>query len=379
MNRQDMITAAYYFPNFHVDPRNEEWHGEGWTEWELMKHATPRFPGHLQPRVPLHGYEDESDPDVMAGKIDMAARAGLDAFLFDWYWYDSRPYLQRPLEEAFLPTSAGGDVRFALMWANHDWLNIHPWKRGTQPTTLAAGPVDGNEFRRATDYMIERYFRHPQYLRINDRPYLSIYELGTLVRGLGGLEATAEALQDLRRRVKSAGFPDIHLNVVGLEIPVLPQEQPNNDLPAVLPILGFDSVTSYVWIHHHRLPTLCTPYSDVLEQAVEAWPRFAQQYSVPYFPNVTVGWDSSPRTVQSDVFDPRAGYPHTNIIVDNTPAQFGRALEEARSFLERSGATMLTINAWNEWTEGSYLEPDTLNGTGYLDQLQRVFGPERTS
>lgn len=369
-----MITAAYYFPNFHVDPRNESWHGEGWTEWELTRRATPRFPGHRQPREPLHGYEDEADPAVMAGKIELAAASGLDAFLFDWYWYDGGPYLQRPLEEAFLPASRGGDVRFALMWANHDWLNIHPWKRATGPTELASGLVDAAEFERATDYLIERYFSHPQYLLFDGKPYLSIYELATLVRGLGGLDATADALQGLRRRVQNSGFPDVHLNVVGQEIPVLPQETANADLPAVLPRLGFDSVTSYVWVHHHRLPTLETPYLDVLDQAIAAWSRFASTYSVPYFPNVTVGWDSSPRTVQSDVFDPRAGYPHTNIIVDNSPEHFGRALREARSFMERSDAAMLTINAWNEWTEGSYLEPDTVNGAGYLEQLRQVFG-----
>src|SRR5215467_13509196 len=101
----DPVTvAAYYFPNFHVDPRNEAWHGTGWTEWELLKRAEPRFPGHIQPRTPLWGYEDESDPGVMARKIDIAATHGLNAFLFDWYWYDGRPYLQRPLETAFMQT-----------------------------------------------------------------------------------------------------------------------------------------------------------------------------------------------------------------------------------------------------------------------------------
>ena len=87
--------AAYYFPNFHLDPRNEAWHGKGWTEWNLVRAAAPRFEGHVQPKVPAWGYEDESDPAVMAKKIGAAARSGLSAFLFDWYWYDNGPYLQR--------------------------------------------------------------------------------------------------------------------------------------------------------------------------------------------------------------------------------------------------------------------------------------------
>ena len=81
--------AVYYFPNYHPgDPRNTEMKGETWSEWELVKAARPRFPGHAQPKVPLWGYGDESDPAVMARKIDAAADHGVDAFIFDWYYYD---------------------------------------------------------------------------------------------------------------------------------------------------------------------------------------------------------------------------------------------------------------------------------------------------
>ncbi|MBL1120169.1 glycoside hydrolase family 99-like domain-containing protein [Streptomyces sp. 110] len=128
--------AAYYFPNYHVDPRNEKWHGQGWTEWELTKQATPRFENHVQPRIPLLGYEDEADPAVMKNKMEMAIRHGVNAFLFDWYWYDDHPYLERPLETAFIPNTAAHDMKFAVMWANHHWTNIHPWKSGTVPTFL---------------------------------------------------------------------------------------------------------------------------------------------------------------------------------------------------------------------------------------------------
>ena len=81
----DYEVAAYYFPNYHIDPRNEAWHGTGWNEWELVRQARPRFSGHNQPKEPLWGYEDEADPAVMAKKIDAAAEHGLTSFLFDWY------------------------------------------------------------------------------------------------------------------------------------------------------------------------------------------------------------------------------------------------------------------------------------------------------
>ncbi|AQW56477.1 hypothetical protein SHXM_09940 [Streptomyces hygroscopicus] len=374
VSTHEVTIAAYYFPNYHVDPRNERWHGEGWTEWEVLKKAGPRFEGHAQPRVPLHGCEDEADPAVMAGKIEMATEHGVDAFIFDWYWYSGRPYLERPLETAFMPNAADHDMKFAVMWANHHWTNIHPWKSGTTATELESGIVDADQFRAATEYLLERYFHHPAYLRLDGRPYLSIYDLPTLIDGLGGIESTRTALDDLRSRAARAGHGDVHLNAITRDQPVLPQDGVALDEAVLVSQLGFDSVTSYVWAHHHPLPTLLTPYPDVLEQAERGWEDLAARFDKPYYPNVTVGWDPSPRTVQSDRYDPRLGYPHTNIISDCTPEHFGQALERVRKYVLKTQTPLVTINAWNEWTEGTYLEPDTVYGYGHLEQIRRVFG-----
>ncbi len=89
---------THYFPNYHPDARNDAWHGKGWTEWELVKAATPRYPGHRQPIVPAWGYFDESDPQWAAREIDLAADHGVTCLLCDWYWYKDGPYLQHGLE-----------------------------------------------------------------------------------------------------------------------------------------------------------------------------------------------------------------------------------------------------------------------------------------
>ncbi|MBN2861858.1 MAG: glycoside hydrolase family 99-like domain-containing protein, partial [Bacteroidales bacterium] len=104
ISNSDKITvAAYYFPNYHTgDPRNNVNKGSGWSEWELVKAACPRFPGHQQPKVPLWGYLDEKDPMVMAKKIDVAADHGIDCFIFDWYMYEDGPFLNRCIDEGFL-------------------------------------------------------------------------------------------------------------------------------------------------------------------------------------------------------------------------------------------------------------------------------------
>ena len=96
---QSVTVACYYFPNYHTgEQRHEAAKGSGWSEWELIKAARPRFEGHAQPKIPAWGYLDESDPLVMEKKIDAAADHGIDAFIFDWYYYDDEPFLNRCLD-----------------------------------------------------------------------------------------------------------------------------------------------------------------------------------------------------------------------------------------------------------------------------------------
>jgi hypothetical protein len=234
----------------------------------------------------------------------------------------------------------------------------------------------------AVEHVIERYFAHPSYWRIDGKPYFSIYELTTLMRGLGGLEDTRRALDWFRERVQKALGCDLHLNAIVWGIRILPAETEPTDPRTPLQMLGFDSVMSYVWVHHVPMDGFpAVSYPGYAERAAQDWERLATAYSLPYHPNVSMGWDSSPRTVQSDPFDPAPGYPYTSVLVDNTPAAFEQALVRARDFLERQppAQRILTINSWNEWTEGSYLEPDSIHGMGCVEAVKRVFGASQVS
>ncbi len=376
---KDYTVACYYFPNYHVDPRNERDHGPGWTEWALVKHAEPRFPGHRQPLVPVWGYEDESDPAVMAKKIDAAADHGIDTFIFDWYWYNDGPFLERGLEQGFLAAPNRQRMQFSLMWANHDWVDIHPAKVTAtlaEGRVLYPGAVTRQTFDTLTDYVIERYFTQPTYWRLDRCPYFSIYELHKLLESFGGVEPTREALQAFRTKVKQAGFPDLHLNAVIWSVPILPGERGASNAAELLKTLGFDSSTSYVWVHHGALDTFPeSDYNRALERYLTYWTQAESEFDLPYFPNVTMGWDSSPRTVQSDVFI-NAGYPFTPLLAGNTPENFKAALAKVKARLDQRTQMpkILNINAWNEWTEGSYLEPDTVYGLGYLEAIREIFG-----
>lgn len=378
----EYTVACYYFPNYHVDPRNEKVHGAGWTEWELMRYAAPRWSGHKQPRTPLWGFEDEADPNVMARKIGAAADHGIDAFIFDWYWYNDGSFLQGALDRGFLGADNAGRMRFALMWANHDWTDIHPARlsdAGAAARILYPGAVTRPTFNVITDHVVEHYFRHPAYWLVEGCPYFSIYDLGMFIDGLGGIEPAREALAHMRNRVRAAGFPDLHLNAVIRMSGILPGEVILTKARELLKTLGFDSCTSYVWVHHGVLSEFPeTRYDTARDRYFADWDRFAGQTDLPYHPNVTMGWDPTPRTVASDVYR-NGGYPFTPTLAGGTPAAFREALQLVRDRDAARGSSqrIITINAWNEWTEGSYLEPDRIDGFAYLEAVRAVFGKSR--
>lgn len=357
--------ACYYFPNYHVgEPRHEKEYGRrDWNEWELVKKAKPLFPGHRQPKVPVWGYEDEADPGAMARKIDAAADHGVDAFIFDWYWYGGTPFLEKCLNDGFLKARNCGRIKFALMWANHDWTDIFPVVPGKPQRLMYPGKVTQAEFDALCDHVIRDYFAHPAYWRVEGKPYFSIYELFRLVESFGGVERTRAALDRFREKARAAGLPGIHLNAVVWGVKILPGETVVKNPEELLTKLGFDSVTSYVWIHHVWPEKEVTDYAEWREKYFEYMKRAERQYPVPYLPNVTVGWDGTPRN-----------YQPTRVITGNTPERFGEALQVVKERLEKreQGPRVMTVNCWNEWTEGGYLEPDEEWGMRYLEEMKRV-------
>jgi len=370
-----ITVAAYYFPNYHTDDaRNIQNKGKDWSEWELVKAAQPRFPGHDQPKVPLWGFTDEKDPKVMEQKIQAASDYGIDCFIFDWYMYEDGPFLNRCIDEGFLKAKNVDKIKFAFMWANHDWVEIHPYTRGTKQKLLYPGKVSPERFEEIGDELIATYFKKPNYWKIDGKPYFSVYDIQKFIEGFGSIEATKAAMERLNKKAIASGLKGIHWNMVAWGRPILPVEKVLANVPELMKLLGFDSATSYVWIHHATLPDRQTDYNLVRDQYMKHWAKAKSEYSIPYFPNVSMGWDSSPRCDLKSEWG-NYGYPFMNIIGNNTPENFQKALQITKDKLlaDPNGPRILNINCWNEWTEGSYLEPDTKNKFGYLEAVKSVF------
>lgn len=369
--------AVYYFPNYHDDDiRNELRYGKGWSEWELVKNASPRFEGQNQPKIPLWGYTNESDPKIMEMKINAASQYGIDVFIYDWYYYNDGPFLEKGLENGFMKVENNNKVKFALMWANHDWVDLFPRNPddGSAPL-FYSGTITPETFDKMTDYIISEYFSQPTYWKIDGCPYFSIYELFKFVESMGGKEKAKEALEKFRDKTKKAGFKDLHLNGIVWGVKILPNEKELKKPADLLEYLSFNSTTSYVWIHHVTLDKFPqTEYNEVHDKYFDYSNKFSKSISQPYYPNVTMGWDATPRCSQKFNFR-NAGYPCMAAMKNNTPDNFKRALQSAKSWIDSNSKNykMITINSWNEWTEGSYLEPEREYGYKYLEAIKTVF------
>ena len=368
--------AAFVWPAYTGDElRTRMFWPKGIGEWEAVQNAAPSFEGHLWPRKPLWGYVNEADESVMEMEIDEAASHGVSVFIYDWYWYDRRPFLENCLNDGYLKAKNNGKVKFYLMWANHDigysWDIRNSDTEGDYTleqlgkSMLYTGEVDEAEFDRLTSRLIEKYFCHESYYRIDGKPVFMIFSLPVLIKGLGGVKQTEKALHRLKEKCKEAGLGGLHLQLnlhpVCYEIRegerLLPIEE-------VITRLGFDSTTNY------QMLNACTErerdYAAMVGCAAAGWERLDKESPVPYFPQVSVGWDNTPRFQR----------PRKYIITGGTPERFKAALQKAKAFLDArpDRHPLITINSWNEWTEGSYLQPDDIFGYGYLDAVKEVFG-----
>lgn len=369
-----MKLYAYYFPNWHVDARNEKWHGKGWTEWEVTKCARPRFEDHYQPRVPVWGYEDESDPKVMAKKIACAKSYGIQGFIFDTYYYDDGPYREKCLDEGFLKAEGNEDFEFSVMWCNHDAIYSHPSPRLIVAPVLKSGAVDEEAFVRITNDFINKYFVKPNYAKINGKLMFTIYNMGKLINELGGVDELKRVLQEFRQRVRDKGLGEMHLcTVPAIMEDAIPDKRKINDL---LVELGVDEGVRYWWDckdPEGKDTRISFEYEEYLEKGAENIEDDLKYYDFPVSLHVMAGIDQSPRTIQSETYENMNLYPWYAICHGCTPELYGKAFRMVKGYADRGenkGNFMTVI--WNEWTEGNYLEPDERYGFGMLEEIKKA-------
>jgi hypothetical protein len=358
--------AAYVWPAYTgEEPRTRTFWPEGIGEWQSVKNAVKKFPDHDWPRKPLWGYSNEADPYVMEMQINAAADHGVNVFIYDWYWYDRRPFLEQCLNNGYLQARNNDRMKFYLMWANHNVTNTWDIRNAHLTDNIIwDAAVDRQEFEKIANRLIEKYFKHPSYYTIDGKPVFMIYDFANLIRGLGGAEATKDALQWFRERAVQQGLPGLHLQLTlwserNFNLSGVDGEKTATTVELVNR-LGFDSITHYQFVHFADIDR---DYSEIMEDVLKEWKRIDQTYSVPYYPHISIGWDNNPRFQ-----DFRPG-----IVKNNTPENVKKAFQKAKDYAHPGQQPLIVINSWNEWTETSYLQPDDRYGYGYLEAVKSVF------
>ena len=368
MTKNNYDIAAYIWPAYTGnEPRTRMFWSDGLGEWQTVKKATKRFNESVWPREPIWGYQNEADPSVMEFQIEKALEYGVNVFIYDWYWYDNRPFLENCLNDGFLKAKNNDKIKFYLMWANHD--ANHVWQRDLADdfgsTVIWKGGVSLEIFKQIVDRTITKYFTHPSYYKIDGKPVYSIYDFKNLVNGLGGVENTKIALEYFRNQTVKAGFKGLHLQLIAWgkkNLNVSGVDSNGSDFNVSFDEFGFDSITNYQYCH---ITNVDRNYLDVLTDVEKEFTRIDNEYNVTYFPHASIGWDNTPR------FKKARG----SICYNNTPENFEKALLLAKNYADTHNlpAKLITINSWNEWTESSYLEPDNIYGYGYLEAIKKVF------
>lgn len=358
----DYYVAAYIWPSCHDDPLGREklW-SEGTGEWEVIKKGNPRFDGHYQPRQPLWGYGLDNDPAVVEKWIDAATRHGVNIFVYDWYWYEGGPFLESALNDGFLKASNNEKMQFYVMWANHDvkynYWNYHRYKDNTD--ILWNAKVDWDNYRKIVDRLINQYFKKPNYFKINGEPVFSVFSIDKLVESFGTIEETRKALDYFREEVKKAGFPGLHIQWNQGGGSVMSQSSAKRFSDRVNQ-MGFNSVAMY------NMGGTNEDYLVYGANSVKIREQMDSILTVPVFPCVSIGWDDTPRFPAKGI--------HDVVHYNNTPQSFATLLSKAKKYAAShpEQPKLITVNAWNEWVEGSYLLPDMLNGFGYLEAVRDV-------
>jgi len=344
----DVRAIAFYLPQFHPIPENDVWWGNGFTEWTNVTRARPLFRGHQQPRVPGGlGFYDLRLPEVRAAQAELAARFGLHGFCYYYYWFNGRRLLERPLEEVF--RTGKPDLPFCLCWANENWTRR--WDGAEHE--LLVGQVHSEESDAAFIRDVLPLLKDPRYIRVGGAPLLAVYRVGLLPNPKRTTEIWREAAD-------AAGLSGLHLCAVqsfGLTDP-----RP----------FGFDAAIEFP---PHNV--LTDDISSELKGLVpgfkgkvvdyRAWVDHAlSQPRPPYrqYRGVMPSWDNTARRGKT-----------ASVFHHATPRRYELYL---RAIVAETEATLppderlVFINAWNEWAEGTYLEPDQRHGYALLEATARA-------
>ncbi|MBA4749956.1 MAG: glycoside hydrolase family 99-like domain-containing protein [Alphaproteobacteria bacterium] len=356
---------CFYLPQFHPIPENDEWWGEGFTEWTNVRSAQPQYPGHYQPRIPGDlGYYDLRNTEVQRKQIELAKLYGIEGFCFYFYWFGGKRLLEKPVENYLNDPSLS--LPFCLCWANENWTRR--WDGLENDVLIAQNHSSEDDL--AFIECVSEYLKDPRYIRIDGRPLLLIYRPDLLPN----MRETAERWRTWCREngigeiylsftlsFQPLGYVDFpHPSVYGLDaaIEFLPNE---SKPPAITPHFSFTTnftgnvFDASIFPERSRNLTQLNFCFHADDQGLHPNPAPAT-----YFRGAFPAWDNTARRGE-----------RATIFEYASPANYHECLynvlKDTQKRFSKTDERLVFVNAWNEWAEGAYLEPDQYYGYAYLE------------
>lgn len=354
VNMGKIRVIAFYLPQFHPIPENDQYWGKGFTEWTNVAKAKPLFRGHYQPRIPADlGFYDLRLPEVRQAQAELAREAGIEGFCYWHYWLGGgKQLLQKPLQEVV--RTGEPDFPFCLGWANHDWQK-KLWNNSVSPFNqelLVAQTYPGKQDIDDHFYTMFPAFKDKRYITIDNRLLFLIYE----PKMIPNLPYFVARWQEL---AKKEGLPGFYF--VG-------QAKRKDELTAVyndvLDAVNYDCI--YYFFRQSRWEKILAymfrrPIRTLYKKILTRYDLKSVKQGI--YPTIYPNWDLTPRR----------GYVGT-LFHRSTPELFRQHAEQVirHTSADNNGDKILFLKSWNEWAEGNYMEPDLKFGKGYIQALRKA-------
>lgn len=354
---------AFYLPQFHSIPENDAWWGTGFTEWTNVQRAKTLFSGHNQPRIPFeNNYYYLNDVNTLYWQADLMSRYGVDGLCFYHYWFNGKLLLETPLR--LLLEHPEINMPFCLSWANEPWTRA--WDGGDKEIIMAQEYGDEKDWEIHFEYLFKAFI-DPRYIKVDDKPMLVIYRAAN-IKNFDNMIAY------WRRRALEEGLLGLH--IVTTNTAFRDAESYSN----------FDAEIDFEPMHtisHHfskrenlyrKLNNALSLFRNIsfstlsvniisFQSYDRVWRKIISRPIRPgLYPGVFVDWDNSPRK----------GAKRSLIMSGYSISKFEKYFLIKFSQAVKNNTNFIFLNAWNEWAEGTYLEPDTSDGFLKLEVIKKA-------
>lgn len=357
-----MKIFAFYLPQFHAIPENDKWWGEGFTEWVNVKKAQRLFKGHEQPKKPLNNnYYNLLDVNTLRWQSELLKNYNVDALCFYHYWFTGNQLLQKPAE--MLLKNKDIDLPFFFSWANEPWTRT--WDGGDKHVLMPQNYGNESDWIEHFNYLLP-FFKDERYQKHEGKPIFLLYRSESFIE-------CAEWISCWQIMAKEAGLEGIHFvsmltsfkedsRDLGFDAKVY--FEPMNTIFHDMNKLDISGIIFKIKrrFKSYTNSVFKTQYVESIRNYDEIWCNLLKKdLKNNTYAGAFVDWDNSPRKGIKSL-----------IVKNSNPEKFYKYFDLLHKKCQKNNVPYIFINAWNEWAEGTYLEPDSKHQYSYLEAIKEI-------